>query len=192
MNHDVSRRRLLVLAVASLLAGGSPAVAGRYIDYATGLVTSPPEGSRFRPDLEAELAALVSAYRVEEGKEPVTPDDAFLTAARAHAADMMINGFMGHNASTGQGFQARMQAFVGDVTKYPSIGENAARDTQDTPVDAAKARAVFRQWVKSRTHRRVMVNRSFRFVSTGVIQRENKIWAVQIFFGTPRQKGLFQ
>jgi hypothetical protein len=37
-----------------------------------------------------------------------------------------------------------------------------------------------------------MVNRSFRFVSTGVIQRENKIWAVQIFFGTPRKKGLFQ
>ncbi|MCA3574742.1 MAG: CAP domain-containing protein, partial [Aestuariivirga sp.] len=151
-----------------------------------------PDGSRFRPDLEAELASLVSAYRVEEGKEPITPDDAFQTAARAHAADMMINGFMGHSASTGQGFQARMRAFVGDVTKYPSLGENAARDTQDTPVDERKARALFQQWVKSRTHRRVMVNRSFRFVSTGVIQRDNKIWAVQIFFGTPREKGLFQ
>ena len=146
----------------------------------------------FRPDLEAKLATLVNAYRVSEGKEPVAPDPAFEVAARAHAADMMLNGFMGHSASTGQSFQARMQAFAGDVTKYPSIGENAARDTQDTPVDEAKAEALFRQWVKSRTHRKVMVNRSFRHVSTGVIQRGNKIWAVQIFFGTPRQKGLFQ
>jgi uncharacterized protein YkwD len=81
---------------------------------------------------------------------------------------------------------------VGDVTKFPSLGENAARDTQDTPVDDAKARAILQQWIKSRTHRKVMVNRSFRFVSTGVIQRENKIWAVQIFFGSPRKKGLFQ
>jgi uncharacterized protein YkwD len=169
-----------------------PAVAGPYRDYAEGLAANPPKGSRFRPDLEATLAALASAYRVEEGKEPITPDDAFQTAARAHAADMMLNGFMGHTASTGQSFQGRLAAFVGDLTKYPSIGENAARDTQDTPVDEAKAQALFQQWVRSSVHRRVLVNRSFRFVSTGVIQRGNKIWAVQIFFGTPRKKGLFQ
>ncbi len=191
MSRHLTRRRLFAIA-ASLLGSVLPAAAGRYLDYANGLAASPPEGSRFRPDLEAKLASLVSAYRMEEGKEPVTGDDAFLIAARAHAADMMLNGFMGHTASTGQSFQARMQAFVGDVTRYPSIGENAARDTQDTPVDEAKARALFQQWVKSRTHRKVMVNRSFRFVSTGVIQRGNQIWAVQIFFGTPRQKGLFQ
>ena len=37
-----------------------------------------------------------------------------------------------------------------------------------------------------------MVNRSFAFVSTGVIERGGDIWAVQIFFATPRAKGLFQ
>jgi uncharacterized protein YkwD len=95
----------------------------------TGLNASPPGGSRYRPDLEATLASLVSAYRVEEGKEPITPDDTFQAAARAHAADMMLNGFMGHSSSTGLSFQGRMQALVGDVTKFPSIGENAARDT---------------------------------------------------------------
>ena len=185
-------RRLLCGAGLFLLTGIRPALAGPYLDYATRLNESPPEGSQHRPDLEERLAQLVSAYRVEEGKEPVSPDPAFQPAARAHAADMMLNGFMGHSSSTGLSFQGRMQAFVGDVTKYPSIGENAARDTQDTPVDNAKAAALFQQWVKSRTHRKVMVNRSFRFVSTGVIQRGDKIWAVQIFFGTPRQKGLFQ
>ncbi len=185
-------RRLLCGAGLLLIAGVAPAAAGPYLDFATRLNEAPPEGSMFRPDLETKLAALVSAYRVAEGKKPVEPDPAFEVAARAHAADMMLNGFMGHTASTGLSFQGRMQAFVGDVTKYPSIGENAARDTQDTPVDEAKAEAVFRQWVKSRTHRKVMVNRSFSYVSTGVIQRGNKIWAVQIFFGAPREKGLFK
>ena len=37
-----------------------------------------------------------------------------------------------------------------------------------------------------------MVSRDYRFVSTGVIQKGDNIWAVQIFFGTPRKKGLFQ
>ena len=105
---------------------------------------------------------------------------------------MMLNDFMGHSSSTGMSFQGRMAAFVGDVTKYPSIGENAARDTQDTPVDESKARALFEQWVKSAPHRKNMVSRSFAFVSTGVIQRADKIWAVQIFFAAPRAKGLFQ
>jgi len=191
MSHDAARRRLCLLTLV-LLAGVRPAGAGTYRDFVSGLNAGPPGGSRFRPDLEATLASLVSAYRVEEGKEPITPDDTFLTAARAHAADMMMNGFMGHSSSTGLSFQGRTQALVGDVTKYPSIGEIAARDTQDTPVDEGKARAILTQWINSRTHRKVMVNRSFRFVSTGVVQRGTKIWAVQIFFGTPRQKGIFQ
>jgi len=191
MSHDPMRRLVCGLGLG-LLLGVRPALAGRYLDYAQGLAANPPAGAQYRPDLEARLAQLLNAYRAEEGKEPMTPDDAFLIPARAHAADMMLNGFMGHTSSTGASFQGRMQAFVGDVTKYPSLGENAAKDTQDTPVDDAKAAALFQQWVKSRSHRKNMVNRSFRFVSTGVIQRGDKIWAVQIFFGTPRNKGLFQ
>jgi uncharacterized protein YkwD len=191
MSHDEMRRSLCVMGVC-LLAGVRPANAGGYRDFVSDLNAKPPGGSRFRPDLEARLATLVSAYREGEGKEPVAPDDTFLDAARAHAADMMVNGFMGHSSSSGLSFQGRMQALVGDVTKYPSLGENAARDTQDTPADDAKVRAILEQWINSRVHRKVMVNRSFHFVSTGVIQRENKIWAVQIFFGTPRKKGLFQ
>ncbi|WP_421694030.1 CAP domain-containing protein [Aestuariivirga sp.] len=185
-------RRRLCLGLAALAAGPLPALAGPYLDYAKGLAAHPPKGSSYRPDLEAELVSLLNGYRAEQGKAPVAADPAFRDAARAHAADMMLNNFMGHSASTGQSFQGRMAAFAGDVTKYPSIGENAARDTQATPVDDAKARALFQQWVKSSSHRRNMISRSFQFVSTGVIQRGDKIWAVQIFFATPREKGLFQ
>jgi uncharacterized protein YkwD len=185
-------RRLLCLGLVGLAAAVRPALAGPYLDYAKGLAARPPKGSKYRPDLEAELVGLLNAYRDQKGKAPIAADSAFQEAARAHAADMMLNDFMGHSSSTGMSFQGRMAAFVGDVTKYPSIGENAARDTQETPVDEAKARALFEQWVKSSPHRKNMVSRSFAFVSTGVIQRGDSIWAVQIFFVAPRAKGLFQ
>ncbi len=192
MNGGKVRRRSLVLGLAAVAFAPRLALARSYLDFAQGLAASPPDGSSFRPDLEAELVLLLNAYRAEKGKKPVTPDAAFEPAARAHAADMMINNFMGHTASTGQNFQSRMRAFAGDITKYPSIGENAARDTQKTPPGEAKARALFQQWIESSTHRKNMLNRSYRFVSTGVIARGDAIWAVQIFFGAPRKKGLFQ
>lgn len=180
---------ILVLAAALVPAG---AWAGPYLDYATGLVSSPPKGSQYRPDLEEELVRLANAYRAEEGRKPLVADDQFRVAARAHAADMMLNNFMGHKASTGHDFDSRIRVFVDDITRFPAMGENAARDTQKTPVGPAKAAALFQQWVKSRPHRKALVSRDYQFVSTGVIQRGNSIWAVQIFFAAPRQKGMFQ
>ncbi|MCA3554165.1 CAP domain-containing protein [Aestuariivirga sp.] len=172
--------------------GAGPALAGPYLDYAEGLASRPPEGSQYRPDLEAMLVGLLNAYRAAKGKAPVTADAAFGPAARAHAADMMLNNFMGHSSSTGMSFQGRMAAFAGDVTKYPSLGENAARETAGRGSLEEKTRALFRQWVDSAPHRKNMVNRSFAFVSTGVIERGGDIWAVQIFFAAPRAKGIFQ
>lgn len=193
--RKVERFVALLLLAAALVVGlssGELAAAGRYRDFAAGLNANPPAGSKFRPDLEQKLSELANAYRAQEGKESLTPDPMFQVAARAHAADMMINGFMGHRSSTGQDFDSRMRSFVDDITKFPGMAENAARDTQKTPVDAAKARALFSQWVKSRPHRKALVSRNYQFVSTGVIQSGNKIWAVQIFFATPRAKGIFQ
>lgn len=187
-----NRRRVIQVGLLALIGQSMPAIAGPYLDYATRIGTVPPGGAQFRPDLEQALVSHLNSYRASKGRAPVAADPAFLVAARAHAADMMLHGFMGHTASTGHSFQGRMSAFVGDVTKYPSLGENAARETQDGPVNAAKLRALFQQWVGSRSHRKNMLARDFSFVSTGVIQRANGIWAVQIFFATPRKKGLFQ
>ncbi len=166
--------------------------AGSYREFADGLNDSPPAGSIYRPDLEERLVDLANAYRGEEGKGALKADPLFQRAARAHAADMMINGFMGHRSSTGRDLASRISVFIDDPTRLSSVAENAARDTRNTPVDAAKAKALFSQWVKSRPHRKALLNRSYQFVSTGVIQKGNKIWAVQIFFSAPREKGLFQ
>lgn len=182
----------VMVAMAGLQVQSTVAQAGSYLDFATAMTERPPAGAVYREDLEAELLRLANAYRASEGKKPVKAGDDFLVAARAHAADMMANNFVGHRASTGHGFESRAAVFAGDLTRFPGIAENAARDTKKTPVDAAKARALFQQWVESRSHRKQLLNRSYAFVSTGVIQRGNSIWAVQIFYAAPRQKGLFQ
>ena len=79
-----------------------------------------------------------------------------------------------------------------DQSNQARTTTNAARDTQNTPVDSRKARALFQQWVKSSSHAKALRRIDYAFVSTGVIQRGDSIWAVQIFWSPPRLKGIFQ
>lgn len=189
---DLARLAAVLLLMSGVLAGSiGGALAEPYRDFAIGITSSPPAGAIFRPDLEAVLARLANAYRASEGREALQPDKMLLTAARAHAADMMLNNFMGHRASTGHNFDSRMRVFVDDITRFPGMAENAARESQKTPVNTAKAQRLFQQWVKSRSHRKALVSREYAFVSTGVVQRGNSIWAVQIFWARPREKGMF-
>ena len=174
----------LLVAVTAQAAG--------YRNFAVSIVENLPQGTRFRPDLEALIAGYANEYRREQGKNPLAPSDFLLLAARAHAVDMMTHNFLGHQASTGHNFDSRMRVFVGDITRFPMMSENAARDSQRTPVNAAKARALFQQWIDSPPHRKNLVSRDVAFVSTAVVQRGDKIWAVQIFWAAPREKGIFQ
>jgi uncharacterized protein YkwD len=108
--------------------------------------------------------------------------EALREAARAQAVDMMLNNFVGHRSSSGYEFDSRVRYFLGNPLQLPQMAENAARDTQKGEVDLAKADRLFQQWVHSAPHRKSLVNGGYSFVSTGVVQRGNKIWAVQIFF----------
>lgn len=188
--RDVFRQAALSVAGVAVLPRAD--MAATYRDYAYSLNSNPPGGAEFRPDLEEVLARLANAYRVQEGKPALTADPMFQLAARAHAADMMAHNFIGHRASTGHNFDSRMRAFAGDITRFPAMGENAARDSQDTPADAKKAKALFQQWVNSRSHRKALRSLDYAYVSTGVVQRGTTIWAVQIFWAKPREKGIFQ
>lgn len=182
----------VVAALFGWLVLADATQAATYKNFAISVVRNLPAGAEFRPDLEAVLAGYANAYRARQDKGPLTPSDLFLVPARAHAADMMINNFMGHRASTGHDFDSRMRAFVGDITKFPGMAENAARESRNTPADEAKARHLFQEWIDSRPHRKTLVSRDYVFVSTAVVQRGNTIWAVQIFWATPREKGIFQ
>lgn len=178
-----------VLVVPLSLATAPDAPAKTYLETATGSLSNLPEDARFREDLEAEIAAQANAYRKSKGISPLQPSPLLRDAARAQAVDMMVNNYVGHRASTGQEFDSRMRAFLKSPMTLPQMAENAARDTQKGNADRAKARRLFHQWVGSRPHRKTLLNSGYRFVSTAVVQRGNKIWSVQIFWA-PLPEGM--
>jgi len=189
----IFHRLCLVVVFAAMLVAVPPSSqAETYGEFAAGLLQNPPAGARFRPDLEAVIAGLANRYRVGGGRAPLEPSSLLRDAARAHAADMMANGFVGHRASAGHNFDSRMRAFAGDVTRFPAMAENAARAGGKGAADAAKARRLFQQWIDSGPHRRTLLKRDYQYVASGVIERHGQLWAVQIFWAKPRQKGMFQ
>lgn len=166
------------------------AQAKTYLEIALGSLKNLPADARIREDLEGVIAGQANAYRQSKGIASLQSSSKLRDAARAQAVDMMLNGYVGHKASSGHEFDSRMRAFLGSlIMMMPRMAENAARDTQKGEADAGKARRLFQQWVESRPHRKTLLNGGYKFVSTGVVQRGNKIWAVQIFFA-PLPEGM--
>ena len=176
---------LLLAALLGLAAGPRPALAGDYAHYARSLLQGLPENSGARPDLEAYLDKLVSSYRQANGRKGLIASDMMREAARAQAADMMFAGKSGHKSREGHSFDERFGAFVEASELYKARGENAASDRKKGPADMMKAKAVFDLWLDSSGHRRNLMKRDYEFVSTGVIQRGDELWAVQIFWSKP-------
>ena len=174
---------LIWLVLAVLLPGGFEASAKTYLEIALGSLKNLPADARIREDLETVIAGQANAYRQSKGVASLQASPQLRDAARAQAIDMMLNGYVGHKASSGHEFDSRIRAFLGSpIMMMPRMAENAARDTQQGEANAGKARRLFQQWVESRPHRKTLINSGYKFVSTGVVQRGNKIWAVQIFF----------
>jgi uncharacterized protein YkwD len=176
---------LIWLVAGPLLLPGTAFEAGAktYLEIALGSLKNLPAEARLREDLEVQMAGQANTYRQSKGVASLQASPRLRDAARAQAIDMMLNGYVGHKASSGHEFDSRMRAFLGSpMMMMPRMAENAARDTQKGEADAAKARRLFQQWVESRPHRKTLLNSGYKFVSTGVVQRGNKIWAVQIFF----------
>jgi uncharacterized protein YkwD len=180
----------LVLSLFLLPGTVFEAQAKTYLEMALGSLKNLPADARIREDLEAVIAGQANVYRQSKGVSPLQMSPKLRDAARAQAIDMMLNGYVGHKASSGHEFDSRMRAFLGSpIMMMPRMAENAARDTQKGEADAGKARRLFQQWVDSRPHRKTLINSGYKFVSTGVVQRGNKIWAVQIFFA-PLPEGM--
>ncbi len=188
-----SRRTFCLAALFAGLPHASLKAAGGYRGYADQLLSDLPQGVRPRPDLEVLLQGLASAYRREHSRDAFEPSDLLRDAARAQALDNMQQGKSGHRSARGEEFDSRFSAFMADADLYPARGENAASDRHKGEAGAAKARRLFASWIGSSGHRRNLMSRDYYFVSTGVIQRGDELWAVQIFWSKRREKTpLFQ
>jgi uncharacterized protein YkwD len=174
----------LVLAVAAgcalqPLSPGSAAEAYRV--FAIALLQAKPPGAVIRSDLETYLDGLAAQSRQAGGREPVIASERLRDAARAQALEMLQGNYVGHQSQSGYQFKHRFAAFA-DPDVHGNHGENAARDRQDGPVDRAKARRLFQQWLDSTGHRRNLMDRNYRYVSTGAVESGHHLYAVQIFW----------
>jgi uncharacterized protein YkwD len=178
--------RLIMAAMLAAFMGlvaiaGETAAAGGYKAYADALVAKPPEGVKFRPDLETYLDGLASSTRRGAGHKRLAADERLKRAARAQALDMALGQYVGHDSRNGYRFSQRFAAYA-DPAAVGYHGENAARDRRRGSVDEARARRLFGQWLDSSGHRRNLLNPAYGYIATGAVEVGNALYAVQIFW----------
>ena len=139
----VSTHSIWVVVSVLLLGSAVDGGAKTYLETALGSLKNLPADSRLREDLEAVIASQANAYRQSKGVRALQASPLLRDAARAQAVDMMLNGYVGHRASSGHEFDSRMRVFLGSPMWLPQMAENAARDTQKGEADAAKAGVCF-------------------------------------------------
>jgi uncharacterized protein YkwD len=176
-------RRLFLSVLALPIFGQIAEGRENYLNFTKRIAAAPPDGILFREDLEAELHAKINALRTAKGLSALGPSKAYRNAARAHAADLMLGNRMDHRSSSGLDFDSRMHALHPGELFLPRMGETAARVRRTKLSDAEKTDDIVKQWMKSSTHRKVMVSRDYATVATGIAERAGIIYAVQIFAG---------
>ncbi|WOX26018.1 sigma-70 family RNA polymerase sigma factor [Streptomyces solicathayae] len=121
-------------------------------------VTATPKASRTAPRLSAveRLTRIVNQRRAEAGCGPLRTDPRLVEAARAHARDMVAQGYFDHASPDGRNVDARVGAAG---YRWSLVGENLAAGRRDPG-------AVVGDWMDSDGHRRNMLDCRFR--DTGV------------------------
>ncbi|GAB3690437.1 CAP domain-containing protein [Saccharopolyspora tripterygii] len=110
-----------------------------------------------KPPVQDEVVSLVNEARAEAGCAPLTVDDRLTKAATEHSADMATRGYFSHTTPDGRTFGDRLRD-----AGYPSPGaENIARGH-------TSADQVVGDWMKSRGHRKNIVDCSLRTIGVGV------------------------
>lgn len=86
-------------------------------------------------------------------------------AARAHSRDMIRRNYFSHSTKGRYGFGKRMKRFGYKPRgyKYYLVGENIAYGSGNK----ADPKRIMRAWMKSRGHRRNILNRKFREIGIG-------------------------
>lgn len=79
--------------------------------------------ARQRPDLEAQMLAMVNAERRAAGLKPLQADPELTQVARAHSRDMLARGYFSHYSPEGDDLRDRLRR---QRVGYLNAGENLA------------------------------------------------------------------
>ncbi len=113
--------------------------------------------SAILPDAEARLLAMMNRERRIRGLSPLIPDVSLRLAARQHARDMALRGYVGHYSLRGQTMRGRLAGFLRPGSR---IGENVAM--------VQTVEEGHRAFVASQPHLQNMLDPGFHRVGIGV------------------------
>jgi uncharacterized protein YkwD len=150
------RKFVLVAVIASLL-----------------LLVVPPVASAITlTKAEKQLLTLINKKRAARDLPALHVNAKLQRAARAHSAEMVAKDYFSHDSANGESFSKRLIRFGYKQAGCTSwrAGENIAwgAGLLGTP------QAIFKAWMKSSAHRRIMLSKSFRDVGVGRAKGEFK------------------
>lgn len=108
---------------------------------------------------EQQMLALLNQIRAQRGLAALTASAPLRSAARAHSADMLAQGYFEHD-SRGETWDARIARYL----RSPLVGENIAfgQGPEASPA------VIVSQWMRSAPHRAIILNAGLHRVGLGL------------------------
>jgi uncharacterized protein YkwD len=165
MRLGLARAVPLAAAFSALALALSPSVAvaqGTGCSFTRLAAAAAPE-----PNMRTALRCLVNATRAEHGLRALRSDARLNAAADRHSADMVARGFFAHVTPDGRSVTERIRqsGYLGGSQDW-ALGEDIGWGTGPLSTPAA----IFRAFMNSPPHRRVILDRDFREIGVGVAQ----------------------
>ena len=125
------------------------------------LITPAAQAAGPRHDaLERALMRQVNVARAASALPRLRSAAALARAADRHTLDMVRRGFFAHTSSDGTAFAARVKRHL----RAQQVGETLAYVIGPS----ASASRIVGMWLRSPSHRRILLSRSFRRVGVGL------------------------
>jgi uncharacterized protein YkwD len=120
---------------------------------------------------EEQLVAEINKERAARGLVKLRVNAKLVTAARAHSTDMGRHKFFDHDSPDGEGWSARIvrHGYTRKGCRYWKAGENLyyGAGLSSSPCVVVDA------WMRSETHRAVILTKAFRDVGVGAVKTED-------------------
>jgi uncharacterized protein YkwD len=163
MRLGLCRAVLLVAVFSALALAATPGVAaaqGTGCSFTRLAASAAPE-----PNMRTALRCLVNATRAQHGLRSLRSDARLNAAADRHSADMVARGFFAHVNPDGRSVAERIRqtGYLGGSGDW-ALGEDIGWGTGS----ASTPDAIFRAFMNSPPHRRVILDGEYREIGIGV------------------------
>lgn len=120
---------------------------------------------------EQQLVKLINKERAKKGMRALRVNSKLVTSARSHSTEMAEDKYFEHSSLNGESWSARIIRCGYSRTGYKvwKTGENICYGAglYSSPI------IVLDGWMKSKAHRQVILNKSFRDVGVGAVETKD-------------------